>query len=170
LCLEQGIPQRECRSLEEVLPHTDVLYVTRIQKERFASEEEYLAVKGTPHTQHTSVPTNIPLRLTENDWFCPSSRRHVRGHTRDAVARQEQHGRHAPPPARRRNQPRDRQVRASPSVVDDDEDDDDSFYTHLASSSHLCSDPRAAYFRQMENGMYIRMALLATILNSNFSS
>lgn len=26
------------------------------------------------------------------------------------------------------------------------------------------SDPRAAYFRQMENGMYVRMALLALIL------
>jgi len=25
-------------------------------------------------------------------------------------------------------------------------------------------DPRAAYFRQMENGMYIRMALLAAVL------
>ncbi len=55
--VEQGIPQREYRSLEEVLPHTDVLYVTRIQKERFASEEEYLAVKGT-HTrahQHSAA-------------------------------------------------------------------------------------------------------------------
>ena len=27
------------------------------------------------------------------------------------------------------------------------------------------SDPRAAYFRQMENGMYVRMALLALVLN-----
>jgi aspartate carbamoyltransferase catalytic subunit len=26
------------------------------------------------------------------------------------------------------------------------------------------SDPRAAYFRQMENGMYLRMALLAAVL------
>ena len=26
------------------------------------------------------------------------------------------------------------------------------------------SDPRAAYFRQMENGMYVRMALLALVL------
>ena len=26
------------------------------------------------------------------------------------------------------------------------------------------SDPRAAYFRQMENGMYVRMALLAAVL------
>ena len=28
-------------SLEDVLPHTDVLYMTRVQKERFSSEEEY---------------------------------------------------------------------------------------------------------------------------------
>ena len=28
------------------------------------------------------------------------------------------------------------------------------------------SDPRAAYFRQMENGMFVRMALLSLILQS----
>jgi aspartate carbamoyltransferase catalytic subunit len=28
----------------------------------------------------------------------------------------------------------------------------------------VVDDPRAAYFRQMENGMYIRMALLAAVL------
>ena len=31
-------------------------------------------------------------------------------------------------------------------------------------SPKLDSDPRAAYFRQMENGMYVRMALLSMIL------
>jgi aspartate carbamoyltransferase catalytic subunit len=31
-------------------------------------------------------------------------------------------------------------------------------------SYQVDSDPRAAYFRQMENGMYIRMALLAAVL------
>ena len=39
LCL-----QEEFESIEEALPETDVLYMTRIQKERFASEEEYKAV------------------------------------------------------------------------------------------------------------------------------
>lgn len=39
LCL-----QEEFDSIEEALPETDVLYMTRIQKERFASEEEYTAV------------------------------------------------------------------------------------------------------------------------------
>ena len=37
----------EISSLEESLPSLDVLYMTRIQKERFASEEEYLAEKDT---------------------------------------------------------------------------------------------------------------------------
>lgn len=32
------------------------------------------------------------------------------------------------------------------------------------SSVEVDTDPRAAYFRQAENGMYIRMALLATVL------
>jgi aspartate carbamoyltransferase catalytic subunit len=31
-------------------------------------------------------------------------------------------------------------------------------------STHVDSDDRAAYFRQMANGMYVRMALLALIL------
>ena len=33
-------------SLEEALPETDVLYMTRIQKERFTNEEEYEACYG----------------------------------------------------------------------------------------------------------------------------
>lgn len=36
--------QEEFDSIEEALPETDVLYMTRIQKERFVSEEEYKAV------------------------------------------------------------------------------------------------------------------------------
>lgn len=37
----KGIPQRICHTLEDVLPDTHVLYMTRIQRERFDSEEEY---------------------------------------------------------------------------------------------------------------------------------
>lgn len=37
--------QEEFESIEEALPDTDVLYITRIQKERFSSEEEYKAVR-----------------------------------------------------------------------------------------------------------------------------
>ncbi|XP_062508879.1 CAD protein-like isoform X2 [Corticium candelabrum] len=37
----RGIPQAEFGKLEEALPDTDVLYMTRIQRERFSSNEEY---------------------------------------------------------------------------------------------------------------------------------
>lgn len=42
---EKGITQEEFSSLEDVLPDTDVLYMTRIQRERFETEEEYEKVK-----------------------------------------------------------------------------------------------------------------------------
>lgn len=41
----RGISQEEFTSLEQVLPDTDVLYMTRIQRERFNSQEEYDKVK-----------------------------------------------------------------------------------------------------------------------------
>ena len=45
--------QTDYSTLEEVLPDTDVLYMTRIQKERFSSESEYKDACGqyevTPH-------------------------------------------------------------------------------------------------------------------------
>lgn len=37
----RGIPQGEFSTLEDILPDTDVLYMTRIQRERFSSQEEY---------------------------------------------------------------------------------------------------------------------------------
>src|SRR6185503_9348680 len=42
----KGIPQAEFNSLEKALPETDVLYVTRVQKERFEDPAEYEKVKG----------------------------------------------------------------------------------------------------------------------------
>jgi aspartate carbamoyltransferase catalytic subunit len=36
----------EISSMEEILPELDILYMTRIQKERFFNEEEYLRLKG----------------------------------------------------------------------------------------------------------------------------
>ncbi|NXG24771.1 PYR1 protein, partial [Grallaria varia] len=49
----KGIQQEEFGSIEEALPDTDVLYMTRIQKERFQRAEEYEACFGqfilTPH-------------------------------------------------------------------------------------------------------------------------
>lgn len=43
---EHGVPWRETRDLEAVLPDVDVVYQTRIQRERFADEAAYRAVKG----------------------------------------------------------------------------------------------------------------------------
>lgn len=37
-------------------------------------------------------------------------------------------------------------------------------FLFISLSVEVDTDPRAAYFRQAENGMYIRMALLATVL------
>ena len=51
---EKGIPQAEYTSLEAVLAETDVLYVTRVQKERFEDQAMYESVKDafviTPET------------------------------------------------------------------------------------------------------------------------
>uniref|UniRef100_A0A671U9I1 Multifunctional protein CAD n=1 Tax=Sparus aurata TaxID=8175 RepID=A0A671U9I1_SPAAU len=101
----KGIKQEEFDSIEEALPDTDVLYVTRIQKERFASEEEYKACFGqfilTPHIMTVAKKKMVVMHPL----------------------------------------PRVNEI-----------------------SAEVDTDPRAAYFRQAENGMYIRMALLATVL------
>ena len=47
-----GIPVTICESLDDVLADTDVLYVTRVQKERFASEMEWLQVKDAYRVDH----------------------------------------------------------------------------------------------------------------------
>ncbi|CAK4098781.1 unnamed protein product [Aphanomyces euteiches] len=100
-----GVVQHEMTHLDEVLAQSDVLYVTRVQKERFATQEEYDAVKDsfivTPATLARAKPTAILMH---------------------------------PLP------------RVNEIHVDVDKD------------------PRAAYFRQMEYGMYVRMALLALVM------
>ncbi|KAF1376915.1 hypothetical protein PFLUV_G00216440 [Perca fluviatilis] len=102
----KGIRQEEFDSIEEALPETDVLYMTRIQKERFASEEEYKACFGqfvlTPHIMTVAKRKMVVMHPL----------------------------------------PRVNEI-----------------------SAEVDTDPRAAYFRQAENGMYIRMALLATVLS-----
>ncbi|KAI9439409.1 carbamoyl-phosphate synth [Russula earlei] len=47
-----GVHVHECESLEEVLGETDVLYVTRMQKERFADEKEWEQVKDVYRVDH----------------------------------------------------------------------------------------------------------------------
>jgi len=41
----RGIPYTETASLEDSIPEVDVLYMSRVQRERFISEEEYLRLK-----------------------------------------------------------------------------------------------------------------------------
>ena len=102
---QKGIPQAEFSSLTEVLPETDVLYVTRVQKERFEDPAEYEKVKGA----YVIDPEIMK------------------------AAKQEMIVMHPLP-------------RVGEISVDFD------------------NDPRAAYFRQMEYGLYVRMALLAMVL------
>lgn len=54
--------QEEFESIEEALPDTDVLYMTRIQKERFESSQEYEAVsaraEGRPGLELRGIQTS----------------------------------------------------------------------------------------------------------------
>jgi len=102
---EAGVPCLELQKLEEVLPETDVLYVTRVQKERFEDVKDYEKVKGT------YIISPQTLRTAKNDLVL---------------------------------------MHPLPRVGE--------------ISMELDDDPRAAYFRQMEYGMYVRMALLAMVL------
>ncbi|HEX9090539.1 MAG TPA: hypothetical protein VF831_03575, partial [Anaerolineales bacterium] len=103
--LPRTMSQKEYSTLEETLPETDVLYVTRVQKERFASDEEYESVKGS----YVIAPEVMKLAKQNMIVMHPL--------------------------------PRVGEI-----------------------SMELDSDPRAAYFRQMEYGLYVRMALLAMVL------
>jgi aspartate carbamoyltransferase len=102
---EKGIPQAAYTRLEEVLPTTDVLYVTRVQKERFTDPETYEAVKNV------YVLTADLMKIAKEQMIV---------------------------------------MHPLPRVGEISMDVDD--------------DPRAAYFRQMEYGLYVRMALLAMVL------
>ncbi|XP_008545461.2 CAD protein [Microplitis demolitor] len=102
---QRGILQEKFASLEEVLADTDVLYMTRIQRERFVSQDEYNQVCG-----HFVVTPQLMTR---------AKRKMVVMH------------------------PLPRNFEISPEFD---------------------TDPRAAYFRQAECGVYVRMALLAMVL------
>jgi len=102
---EKGVPQSEHEILEPVLPDTDVLYVTRVQRERFDDPDEYESVKSA--------------YVIDLDTLVRAKERMIVMHPLPRV-----------------------------SEISMDVDDD----------------PRAAYFRQMEYGLYVRMALLAMVL------
>jgi aspartate carbamoyltransferase catalytic subunit len=103
--LPRTMAQAEHTTFDEILQQTDVLYVTRVQKERFIDEAEYESVKGsyilTPEIMKAAKERMIVMH---------------------------------PLP------------RVGEISIDFD------------------PDPRAAYFRQMEYGLYVRMALLAMVL------
>jgi aspartate carbamoyltransferase len=99
------INQSEHSQLEEALPETDVLYVTRVQKERFEDPEDYEKVAGA-YVISPEIMKNAKEKMIV--------------------------------------------MHPLPRVGEISMDFDD--------------DPRAAYFRQMEYGLFVRMALLAMVL------
>ena len=102
---KHGLPVAETYDVADIISDVDVLYVTRVQKERFADLAQYEEVRGlyviTPELMGQAKEKMIVMHPL----------------------------------------PRVGEI-----------------------SYGVDSDPRAAYFRQMENGMYIRMALLAAVL------
>ena len=101
----RGIPYEQVSSLEDAMPHLDILYMTRVQRERFFNEEDYIRLKDT------YILTTDKMALAKPDM---------------AVL-------HPLP-------------RVNEIALDVDDD------------------PRAAYFEQAQNGVYVRMALIMTLL------
>lgn len=99
------IPYKEVVSLDDVMPELDILYMTRVQKERFFNEEDYVRMKDY------YILTPEKMKLAKPDMYIL----------------------HPLP-------------RVNEISVDVDKD------------------PRAAYFRQVQYGMYIRMALEMSLL------
>ena len=102
---EKGIPYEEVISLEEVMPQLDLLYMTRVQKERFFNEEDYVRLKDF----YILDPAKMELAKEDMLVLHPLPR-----------------------------------VNEISVEVDDD--------------------PRAAYFKQAQYGVYVRMALILTLL------
>ncbi|MCR5144206.1 MAG: aspartate carbamoyltransferase [Lachnospiraceae bacterium] len=102
---KNGIEYVEIEKLEDAMPDLDILYMTRVQKERFFNEEDYLRMKDY------YILTNEKMELAKKDMMVL----------------------HPLP-------------RVNEISVEVDED------------------PRAAYFKQAQNGVYIRMALILTLL------
>jgi len=98
---------QERQSLEEVMPELDVLYMTRVQKERFFNEDDYIRLKDT----YVLNPGKMALAKERFIVLHPL--------------------------------PRVNEI-----------------------SAEIDGDPRAAYFAQAKYGMYVRMALLASVLGA----
>ena len=100
-----GIPYKETRSLEESMPELDILYMTRVQKERFFNEEDYIRLKNS----YILTPEKLASAKPDLSILHPLPR-----------------------------------VNEISVAVD--------------------KDPRAAYWRQVKNGKFIRMALILKLL------
>jgi aspartate carbamoyltransferase catalytic subunit len=102
---EHHVQWVESQDLDAVLPQVDVIYQTRIQKERFSDEASYLALKGVYRIDASTLARMKKESIVMH--------------------------------------PLPRVDEIAPEVD---------------------ADPRAAYFRQARNGLYIRMALLDKVL------
>ena len=102
----QHVPFKEVRSLEEAMPQLDILYMTRVLRERFFNEADYVRLKDS------YILTPEKLRTAKKDLTI---------------------------------------LHPLPRVNE--------------ISTAVDSDPRAAYFRQVKNGKYIRMALILKLLH-----
>ncbi len=100
-----NIPYEETTNLEEALPKLDILYMTRVQKERFFNEEDYIRLKDT------FILDKQKMQLAKEDMLV---------------------------------------LHPLPRVNEISTDVDD--------------DPRAVYFEQANFGVYVRMALIMTLL------
>lgn len=100
-----GIDYKEVNVLEDVLPELDLLYMTRVQQERFFNEEDYIRLKDS------FILDNNKMKLAGKDMLVL----------------------HPLP-----------RVNEIATEIDDD--------------------PRAVYFKQVQYGVYIRMALIMTLL------
>ncbi len=108
---EKNIPYKEVIRLEEVMPELDILYMTRVQRERFFNEEDYVRLK---------------------DFY-------ILNKEKMALGKEDMLVLHPLP-------------RVNEISVEVDED------------------PRAAYFRQVQYGVYARMALILTLLEIDVDS
>jgi len=102
---KKGIPYTQTTDLESVIPQLDILYMTRVQKERFFNEEDYLRLKDS----YILTPEKLENAKADLSILHPLPR-----------------------------------VNEITVAVD--------------------KDPRAAYWRQVKNGKYIRMALILKLL------
>lgn len=102
---EKNIPYEEAIRLEEIMPRLDFLYMTRVQKERFFNEEDYVRLKDF------YILNAEKMKLAKEDMLV---------------------------------------LHPLPRVNE--------------ISVEVDKDPRAAYFKQVQYGVYVRMALILTLL------